>query len=64
MVTLGMPVASHPDLLYAPSGVSEGLAQLPQLRGYSSPNLVISHSPVKKVVTTNLVFCIFWAVLA
>jgi hypothetical protein len=38
------------------------LAQLPQLRGYFSPNLLISHNLVKKVVTTNLVFCISWEV--
>jgi len=37
------------------------LAQLPQLRGYYWPNLLISHNSVKKVVTTNLVFCIFLA---
>jgi hypothetical protein len=43
------------------ASVNRLLAQLPQLRGYHCSNLLILHNPVKKVVTTNLVFCIFWA---
>jgi hypothetical protein len=63
-----MKVAFHPDaegefldaLGYYES-CQPGLAQLPQLRGYFWPNLLISHDPIKKVVTTNFVFCIFLA---
>ncbi len=46
------------------SSIRIALAQLPRLRGYFSRNLLISHEPAEKVVTTNLVFYIFWAGLA